>query len=86
MHEICLVLLYSKLISRFSLENLNIIQIGKKSQFTKEHYPVDLVKQTEAICKEVPNYFLHEDVDFYNNIFDIIESNADGSQSRILFT
>lgn len=45
---------------------------------------MDLVKQTEAICKEVSNYFLYEDVDFYNNIFDIITLQDQQSSREIL--
>jgi hypothetical protein len=77
MHKFCLVLLCSTLTFCYSLENLNVIQLGNKigSESTRKYYPKDLIDKTEMIIKEIPDSFV-EDQDFYNRIFDTIVSNT----------
>ncbi|KAI8889756.1 hypothetical protein K501DRAFT_170257, partial [Backusella circina FSU 941] len=64
-------------IEKYSLENLNVIQIGKNigSELTRKYYPKDLIDKTEMITKEIPDSFV-KDQDFYNIIFDTIVSNT----------
>lgn len=69
----------------YSLERLNIIQIGKKlgSCATRKYYPKDLIIKTNMIIEEIPDYFV-EDRDFYNGIFDKMAEGDDDASKEYL--
>ncbi|KAL9537943.1 hypothetical protein PS6_011669 [Mucor atramentarius] len=60
-------------IEKYSLEHLNIVQLGNKlgSKITREYYPKNLVKRTGLTLEDIPCSFV-EDNEFYNNIFDTV--------------
>ncbi|CEG80358.1 hypothetical protein RMATCC62417_14710 [Rhizopus microsporus] len=72
-------------IGKYSLENLNVIQLGKKTgpESTRKYYPKDLIDKTEMIIKEIPDSFV-KDQDFYNRIFDTITLADEQSSNELL--
>ncbi|KAI8373982.1 hypothetical protein EDC96DRAFT_9902 [Choanephora cucurbitarum] len=72
-------------IDKYSLENLNIIQLGNKigSESTRKYYPKDLIDKTDIIIKNTPDFFV-KDQDFYNRIFDTIILADEQSSNELL--
>ncbi|KAI8077258.1 uncharacterized protein B0P05DRAFT_124855 [Gilbertella persicaria] len=72
-------------IDKYSLEHLNIVQLGNKlgSKITREYYPKNLIKKTGLTPEEIPCSFA-EDNEFYNNIFDTIALSDEFSSNEVL--
>ncbi|KAI8059692.1 hypothetical protein BDF21DRAFT_390190 [Thamnidium elegans] len=72
-------------IDKYSLEHLNIVQLGNKlgSKITREYYPKNLIKKTGLTLEEIPSSFV-EDNEFYNNIFDTIALSDEFSSNEVL--
>ncbi|KAI7902404.1 uncharacterized protein BX663DRAFT_552326 [Cokeromyces recurvatus] len=72
-------------INKYSLEHLNIIQLGNKlgSRITREYYPKNLIKKTGLTFEEISCSFI-KDNRFYNNIFDTIALSDEFSSNKVL--